>query len=632
MAEEKQLRAGLLQHLGYWSYKLFCGVLRLIDVRAVAAFGRAVGYLVWAASPGRRRIVARNLRIVVNPSLRADKLNSMVRRNMVRTTMNLLCSIKTGLLTDAEEARAIRTDGEEFFSSHGINGNCAIACLPHAGNWEVFARIRPHFKEVEHFGSMYRQLSNPLLEKMVYESRTRFGCEMYSKKEGLRSVLKLARTGGLLGILSDQFTQEGLFIPYFGKVTGVTPLPALLYRRCKGKGHLFSVISRNTALGRWDAVVGRKIELPEGCENMADITMQVNLALEECQKENILDGFWMHHRWKCTKKFAPECSAEEAAVIAAHASLPFRILVCVPEAFEEALLTIPMMRRLKSARSDIQLTVLCPQEQAAFWRTQDYVTYTDTTDGDTPVLRQLEEEEQYKDGPYDLAFMLCSNAKLYKALQTLRPLMFTGFTDNPLFRRHPLRRGDNKIPAEHCAAPRHKAADYLDMLRRGHFLPTEGIPYAAEDAGNDEASGIFIAPFSTLSSTDSWAEAKWAQLLSVLPGKVTLLALKQDRTAAKAMAERLGTDLLCCEPHEVAQHLGRRCRLYAVDGLLPQLAALANCPCTVIMANRLAERYAPLGNGHRAVFDHKPDYPCYGKACEKRLDATAAITAEDVLG
>ena len=311
---ESEQKVSLKQRLGALGYRLLCGVLRITPIKAVALFGRFLGYVVWMASPSRRRIVLRNMRIVVAPDLRPDKLSSMVRRNIVRTTMNLACALKTGIMTDREMQKSISVVGRDFFEESGTDGKTAICAVPHAGNWEILSRTRPLFPKVEHYGCMYRRLSNPILEKIVYNTRTAFGCEMFSKEDGLRAVFKLARTGGLLGVLSDQFTQEGLFMPYFGKVTGVTPLPALIYKRCKGKGRLFSVYTKNISLGKWQAIMDRTIDLPEGCEEIDEITMEVNHALERCQKENIIDGFWMHHRWKCTHVFAPQCSLRRACL------------------------------------------------------------------------------------------------------------------------------------------------------------------------------------------------------------------------------------------------------------------------------------------------------------------------------
>ncbi len=624
---ESAVKATWKQKLGLVSYKALCSVLKLTDVRIVALIGRAIGYLVWAASSSRRRIVARNLRIVIDPMLRPDKLASMVRRNMVRTSMNLACSLKMGLMTDKEAARSIRMEGQDIFEQSGLNGRTAVCCVPHAGNWEILARIRPYFMSVEHFGCMYRRLSNPLLEKMVYKSRTAYGCEMFSKEEGLRSVLKLARTGGLLGVLSDQFTQEGLFLPYFGKVTGVTPLPALLYKRCKGKATLFSVFTRNTALGKWDAVLGRTIDLPEGCDSLAAITMQANLALEACQKENILDGFWMHHRWKATGHFAPEQDADAANEAAAHTRLPFRILICMPEAFEEALHVLPALRVLKTRRADMQVNVICPTAQQAFWQTQPEVSTAVTTDGAASVVEQLETDELYKDGPYDILFMFSENARVLGQLRKLRPLPVSGFSENRLARRFNMRSSES-----HCAEPRRREQDYLALLRRNHAISPRDEAHLAPRPGNREAQGDFIAPISTLGSADSWPLEKWQELAEALPARPTLLALEGDRAAAEAMAQGLGLNCTCVKPENVATILGPNCRLFAVDGLLPQLAGACGAHCRVIMASRHAARYSPPGEGHRLFTNHLPCHPCYRDNCDAATPCTAGINVADLLG
>ncbi len=616
-----------LHRLGAVGYRVFCFALRLTDVRLVALFGRGVGYLVWACMPSRRRIVARNLRIVVDPSLRQDKLAPMVRRNMVRTCMNLACSLKTGLMSEKELRRSVTIEGGDVFESSGMGGHTVISCIPHAGNWEILARIRPYFSRVEHYGSMYRRMSNPLLEELVYKSRTGYGCEMFSKEDGLRAALRLARGGGLLGVLSDQFTQEGIFLPYFGKVTGVTPLPALIYKRCRGKGYLFSVFTRNTGLGRWAAILGRCIQLHEGEDSLAAITMRVNLALEECQKDNILDGFWMHHRWKSTRNFAPEQDEEVTQVARQHTRLPFRILLCVPESFEEAVLLPPVVRLLKKCRHDMQVIVICPEAQKEFWAClKDDAAHVVTTDGSTPLAGQLEEEELYREGPYDVLFMFSENRRVWRQLKRFMPLHVSGFAENPLSRAF---RTSYSCASE--GRPRHRMEDFLTALRNHHIRvddPSAFAPLAQGQGGE----GCFIAPFSTLGDADSWPEERWKELIGRLPGEVSLLALAEDESRAREMAGRLSIPFVCVRAGELSRMPGAGARLYAVDGLLPQLAALCGCSCTVIMASRLAERYRPLGKQHRTVYRHAPCHPCYLEHCDATVPCTQGVSVEDMLG
>lgn len=617
----------LSQKLGAMGYRTMNALLRLTDIRLVALFGRAIGYLVWMLSASRRKIVARNLRIVVDPTLREDKLSSMVRRNIVRTVMNLACSLKTGIMTDREMARSIQVVGRDGFEEAGCDGRTAICAVPHAGNWEILARTRPLFPKVEHYGCMYRRLSNPLLEKIVYNTRTMFGCEMFSKEDGLRAVFKLARSGGLLGVLSDQFTQEGLFMPYFGKVTGVTPLPALIYKRCKGKGQLYSVFTRNISLGKWEAILDRTIDLPEGCEEIDEITMQVNLAIENCQKENILDGFWMHHRWKSTSDFAP-ANTFSNELIKKYATLPFRILICTPEQFEEAAILLPILRLLKRSRIDAQLTIICPGEQKAWWQQfSEIVTHVVTTDDTTVKLsKQLAADEIYKDGPFDLLFMYSENRKTMRELQSLMPVHISGFWENPLSRKYRFRSRYN-IVATH---PRTRLEDYQQGIQLVHKLTSDEQDLAPMPA-TDEA-GTFIAPFSTLGSSNSWSQENWAELVRRL-GKVSLLAFPADAAKAEKMATELGCELCLCKPEEIATKLGSNSTLYAVDGLLPVLASATGCRCTVLMAARAAERYPlSIGSGHRYVSNHTPCHPCHRSDCDQATPCTSGITVDDMLG
>ncbi len=618
-------RSGISYKLTSFILRMMYGFLRLIDIRLIALFGRGLGYLVWALIPSRRRIVARNLRITIDPTLRGNQLSSLVRRNIVRTCENMVCTFKTGLLTDKELGRAAKLIGRNGFIEKAEAGDCIICCVPHAGNWEMMARLRPLFPNVARYGSLYRRLDNPALEDAVYSIRTRYGCEMFNIKNGLKEVFRLSRDGGLLGVLSDQFTQQGVFIPYYGKVTGTTPLPSLIYKRRKEHVHMYVVSSRTSGLGQWEADFSHKVDIPDSGAPNAVITMAVNHALEEAQSKSILDGFWMHHRWKPSLRFAPDTCEEHNELIRKYARLPFRIILCLPEAFEEAVLVIPMMRRLRACRPDMQLTVACPAEQKPFWQTQPYITYTVTTDEKTSPADQLESDELYKDGPYDYLYMLSSNARVFKNLQRLMPVYTSGFATNPLNRklrtRHVVPVGRESI---------HKADEY-QSLADAH-IKRERIPYADAAQGNAEETGTFIAPFSTLGSADSWATDKWKELVAKLPTAPTLLTFEHDKEAAQALASELGIESVLVRPETVASVLGEKCKLYAVDGLLPQLAALVGCTCHVIMSSRLAAVYAPLGEGHHTVCNHTPCHPCYRTDCDQQTPCSHGVSVDELLG
>jgi ADP-heptose:LPS heptosyltransferase len=148
---------------------------------------------------------------------------------------------------------------------------------------------------------------------------------------------------------------------------------------------------------------------------------------------------------------------------------------------------------------------------------------------------------------------------------------------------------------------------------------------------NNAASGNFIAPFSSLGKADTWETGKWQELVGRLSGTTTLLALENDRTAAEALARELGIPCSIVKPEDISTVLGPNSHLYAVDGILPQLAALVGCSCSVIMASRLAAVYAPHGENHHSVYRHTPCHPCYAGACDQQTPCTAGVSVDDLL-
>ncbi len=624
MAKDSPSKADWKQKLTYYAYKLLQLILRCFDVRLVALLGRAIGYMAWMLLPSRRRIVQRNLRIVIDPNLRAAQLRPLIRRNIVLTCSNFACALKVGLMSARELKQSVRLEGADVFEEAGCHGNTAIACIPHAGNWEILARIRPLFTRVEHFGSMYRKFSNPLLEELVYKSRTNYGCEMHSKKNGLRGVLRMARTGGLLGVLSDQYTNRGLFLPYFGKVTGTTPLPSILNRSCKGV--LFAVFTRNTGLGRWDAILNYKIPIVENKDNqVASNTMSINQALESCQQENILDGFWMHHRWKGARAFAFTQDESATEVAKAHTKLPFRIIVALPESFEESILTIPALKLIKASRFDAELILICPSAQQEFWlQHKPMASHVLSSDGQTSLETQLEADDIYAGGPFDYLFMFSKQKSTLKQILSQGPLFITGFEEHPFAKKFNLRYTET-----HCGPPRHRAADYLALLGR-HSVPNEIDTKAPSLRGNEADESYYLAPLTTLGAADSCNLEQWLAIYQEFP-KAKLIALPEQEEAAADFASKLGCEHIICSAEKLGEIIGSSSVLIAHDGIMPQLAACYGTPVVSIMASRQAARYAPLCEQSLCLYHHSACHPCYLNQCDASIPCSQQIKTADII-
>ncbi len=603
--------------------------MRYVPVRLIALVGMGVGYIGYILLASRRRIVARNLRICIDPTLRPAQLRPLVRRNMMLSCMNFACAMKVGIMSAEQLEASVTLVGKEEFENSGTGGSTGIACIPHAGNWEILARIRPLFTKVEHFGSMYRKLRNPHLEKLVYELRTGYGCEMYSKEAGLRRVVRMTRTGGLLGILSDQYTAEGVHVPYFGKVTGTTPFPSVLHTMCQSR--LFAVHTRNRGLGRWDAVLGEEIFLNyQGVDQTAADTISINLALENSQRVSILDGFWMHHRWKTGAEFGLQGKEMLAETAAPFVRLPFRILVALPEAFEEAVICLPALRVLSGSRFDAELSVVCREEQVSFWQQQSMIKHVLTMDSQSQSLReQLEADAVYEAGPFDYLFMWSEHAATWKQLRALAPIYISGFEENRLSKGF-----KTSFTSAHCGPVRHAFRDYLALLEKHHKLDCSA--WEEDSVREQEGHSIcWISPFSSLGECEEqWPLEHWQQLVNKLQEQgqtCALLALPQDARRAKDMTSQLSIRHDIIKPEHLLDKLGHRSLLISVDGVIPQIAALTSARFVIMMASRLSKRYRPLSRRARVVYQHRSCHPCYLSHCDQASPCMRDISVEQVL-
>ena len=520
-------------HLGMKGFLLMEGLLKLVGMKTLYRLGRAAGAVAWYLLPQRRNIVERNLRIVLNPALRGKELQKLSRENFKRTIANFLCSAKTATLTDEQLKHCVTVGGHEQFAAPVLEGRGQVCAIAHSGNWEALARIRAFYPEVERYGSMYRQFDNPLMEEYVYQRRTERGTQMFSKEGGIKAPMKMLKEGGALGVLSDQFVWEGVYVPFFGKVTGTTPLPALLRKRAGAD--MVAIAVRTDAPGHWIADMGNVVDFSGSDGSLAGDTIEVNRGLETLIRESVLDVFWMHHRWKSVDRFAPQ-DKKTAALLENMELKPYRILVAVPGALDEALATVPLIRALKTVRCDMQVNVICPSAQMGIWKTVPEVTHVLPHDSLKQLREALVADEFYNDGPLDMGVMLDGDMETLKALEPYGPMMFSGLDTHPGVRKYKFR---VKAPVLRAAPPAHRVQLYL-QLGGLHGLDV-GKPslFPVKKAAPAEGAPILIAPFSRLGSASEWSREQWTELVSLLPGRTVLVALEEDRERAAALAEHL---------------------------------------------------------------------------------------------
>lgn len=312
-------RARPADHFQFGLYRAAESLVRLLPAGWCHGLGVVCGNLLWAAAPGYRRLVARNLRIAGGIDGEDPSLGPLVRRTMQLACANLIGGSRTAKMPLEQLRRHLESEGTEHLAQAQAEGRGVIQVLPHMGNWELLAQatwlnVPPGMK----VGAIYRPLNNPRMDALVRRRRARQGTTLFSRKDGFHQVSAFLRQGHLVGVLSDQRAgREGVAVPFFGRISSCTGLPELLARRTGAR--LVSTTLATVAPGRW-RVRYRPIDDPSTAGIMA--------ALADAMRDSLPDVFWLHDRWRVHHRRPLDTHGKRPAAAHSHPiTRPIRLLV-----------------------------------------------------------------------------------------------------------------------------------------------------------------------------------------------------------------------------------------------------------------------------------------------------------------
>jgi KDO2-lipid IV(A) lauroyltransferase len=280
----------LLRSLGSW---LGVGVLWLIHFlpqRWIGALGAGLGSLLYRF--GRGHVTRVNLALCF-PAMSEAERHAMGLRHFRMLGRNAL---ELGIMVWGSEAdllRLVRVEGIENLQAAA--GRPVIVLAPHFIGLNMGGIAVAH----AHPGtaSIYSRQKNPVLDWLFFRARTRFGNpHLVSRQEGLRSVLRVIKTGKPFYFLPDMDfgLRDAIFSPFFGVPTAtITALPRIV--RLTGAAVL-PVVTRQVGDGYIARFYPEWQDYPTG-DLEADVR-RMNAFIEDRVREMPEQYFWAHKRFK----------------------------------------------------------------------------------------------------------------------------------------------------------------------------------------------------------------------------------------------------------------------------------------------------------------------------------------------
>ncbi len=515
--------------------------------RLLRALTILLGEVMWWTQPRRRRLMLSNLDHAF------PKRGLVWCRQMARRSCRRL--METGLFTlampalDADRLRRMVTSSETMhavFVAHQRAPFPVVFAAPHMAYWEVQTAIAltvpgPFPK----FGAIYRPLRNPTLDTWVRQTRELYGMKLLSRKEGFLGIMRLLRQQGMAAVLFDQNSRRtGALTLLFDRVCSTTELPGLLAERSGAQVHAFYA----RRLGFWRVEI-HSHRIDTAGESGAT-TIAINRWLEGLlanDEEACACWLWAHNRWgeQTEPQIRYRLSAKRNLLpleltTRGLSALPrqTRFFVRLPNWLGDVVMALPLLRALRTARPDVELTVIAKAQ-----------------------FRPLLDRAQVSDRFLALPPHGASYFHFFRNLRTQHPdnwLLFTNSFRGDLEayltgcrqrfglvrpgRRRPLLSHVYRLPEGYDEKHHHQVVVWTDLLRHfGLESPPDFSPLSPDRPGPPPCLGLIAG--SENNPEKRWPVAHWRTLIEKLPPTlpIVLFGTASDVALTAAIAAGFGT-------------------------------------------------------------------------------------------
>jgi len=412
------------------------------------------------------------------------------------------------------------------FAEHRRDPAATLICSPHLAYWEAQTAIGLTLPDpLPEFGTIFRPLKQPALDRFVKASRERFGLRLLSRKEGFAEALKILRRRGLVGILFDQNAGDGgALTTLFGRVCSTTELPGIL--AAKFNARVYGLFPRRT--GFWRVEIG--LERIDHQGDGSAVTIGLNRWLESLlsRDDNLCASWlWVHSRWRnqdvpgrrLRLEARRDLLAEEKAV-RGWSVLPrrTRLWIRLPNWLGDVVMALPLLQAIRASRPDAEITLVgkaqfLPLVQT--WGVADHVHPLPARgSGYFRDFRRL------RDRHIDvwLLFTASSRGDL-EAWCSGAPQRF-GLVGPG--RPRPLLSHRYRVPRDFDEAARHQLELWEEFLRNfGLGAPPDRRPLAPASASPDAPIGLICG--SENFPAKRWPVAHWRALIAALPDRSFVL-------------------------------------------------------------------------------------------------------------
>jgi len=290
----------LLRNIAYSPLWATLHLVALMPLRLLYGVSDVLYLIVYYVVRYRRRLVRANLQASFPDKTDEERL-AIERRFYRNFTDVFVETIKLLHISDDEVRRRVVFEGTERVDRYVDKGKSVAIYAAHFCNWEWLSSITLWLKDSEGLCSqVYRPLRNQWFDEFYYRLRKRFHSESIAKKEVLRTLLRIRRSGRcfVTGFISDQKPSHNdghHHVEFLHQQTPFITGTEMLLRKMGTAVMYFDI--RRIRRGYYKVVLRPMFDDASKCAEY-EITDAYACVLEQAIREQPDAWLWTHNRWR----------------------------------------------------------------------------------------------------------------------------------------------------------------------------------------------------------------------------------------------------------------------------------------------------------------------------------------------
>lgn len=222
-ARDHRLLREALWRLDFVLVWVITKLARLLPIDTASRFGEKLGSWIGPRLKKKTAIYRANLAIAF-PELNDSELDQLVTRSWGRS--GRVMAEYPHLATILAEDDRLQIDIREPIETYENPARPCVIVTAHQSNWELVCSAMAKLNIPN--ASLYSPPTNPLLDRMLLESRSALNCELLPRENSARPLMRALKQGKTAAMVMDRRVDEGKPVQFFGRDKLSTIMPAKL--------------------------------------------------------------------------------------------------------------------------------------------------------------------------------------------------------------------------------------------------------------------------------------------------------------------------------------------------------------------------------------------------------------------